>query len=154
MLFLKKFLLGLGALVLILVGGSGTQSSNLILQGGGFVGLIIGLVALYIFTKMAWRAMGCLPSFLVVIGIIVFILYAIGAFNNGIGGVGQSLQTFLGRQQQAMMSAQQQTAVSRCLMTASMLRRLMKILIPASEKMLISGSSLLSRHRETLSSSL
>ena len=86
MLFLKKFLLGLGALVLILVGGSGTQSSSLILQGGGFVGLIIGLVALYIFTKMAWRAMGCLPSFLVVIGIIVFILYAIGAFNNGIGG--------------------------------------------------------------------
>ena len=81
MLFLKKFLLGLGALVLILVGGSGTQSSSLILQGGGFVGLIIGLVALYIFTKMAWRAMGCLPSFLVVIGIIVFILYAIGAFN-------------------------------------------------------------------------
>ena len=50
MLFLKKFLLGLGALVLILVGGSGTQSSSLILQGGGFVGLIIGLVALYIFT--------------------------------------------------------------------------------------------------------
>lgn len=107
MLFLKKFLLGLGALVLILVGGSGTQSSSLILQGGGFVGLIIGLVALYIFTKMAWRAMGCLPSFLVVIGIIVFILYAIGAFNNGIGGVGQSLRLSR-RQQQAMMSAQQQ----------------------------------------------
>ena len=28
MLFLKKFLLGLGALVLILVGGSGTQSGG------------------------------------------------------------------------------------------------------------------------------
>ena len=117
MLFLKKFLLGLGALVLILVGGSGTQSSSLILQGGGFVGLIIGLVALYIFTKMAWRAMGCLPSFLVVIGIIVFILYAIGAFNNGIGGVGQSLQTFLGRQQQAMMSAQRHRR--KCLSAAA-----------------------------------
>lgn len=108
MFFLKKFLLGLGALVLILIGGSGTQSSSLILQGGGFIGLIIGLIALYIFTKMAWRAMGCLPSFLVVIGIILFILYAIGAFNNGVGGVGQSIQTFLGRQQQAIMSAQQQ----------------------------------------------
>ena len=108
MLFLKKFLLGLGALVLILAGGSGTQSSNMILQGGGFVGLIIGLIALYIFTKMAWRAMGCLPSFIVVIGIIVFILYAIGAFNNGIGGVGHNLQVFLGRQQQAMKSMQQQ----------------------------------------------
>lgn len=108
MFFLKKFLLGLGALVLILIGGSGTQSSSLILQGGGFIGLIIGLIALYIFTKMAWRAMGCLPSFLVVSGIIVFILYAIGAFNNGISGVGRNIQTFLGRQQQAIMSAQQQ----------------------------------------------
>ena len=108
MLFLKKFLLGLGALVLILAGGSGTQSSNMILQGGGFIGLIIGLIALYIFTKMAWRAMGCLPSFIVVIGIVVFILYAIGAFNNGIGGVGRNLQIFLGRQQQAIMAAQQQ----------------------------------------------
>lgn len=38
--------------------------------------------------------MGCLPSFLVVISIIAFILYAIGGFNNGIGGVGQSLRSF------------------------------------------------------------
>ncbi len=51
MLFLKKFLLGLGALVLILAGGSGTQSNNIILQGGGFIGLIIGLIALYILPK-------------------------------------------------------------------------------------------------------
>jgi len=109
MLFLKKILLGMGALVLILIGGNGTQSSNLLLQGGGFIGLIVGLIVLYIFTKMAWRAMGCLPSFLVVIGIIVFILYAIGAFNNGIGGVGRNLQTFLGRQQQNMVVAQQQS---------------------------------------------
>lgn len=42
--------------------------------------------------------MGCLPSFLVVISIIAFILYAIGGFNNGIGGVGQSLRSFLGMQ--------------------------------------------------------
>lgn len=98
MLFLKKFILGFGALALILIGGSGTQSSSLILQGGGFIGLIIGLVTLYIFTKMAWRAMGCLPSFLVVIGIIAFILYAIGGFNNGIAGIGDSLKMFLGQQ--------------------------------------------------------
>lgn len=98
MLFLKKFILGFGALALILIGGSGTQSSSLILQGGGFIGLIIGLVTLYIFTKMAWRAMGCLPSFLVVIGIIAFILYAIGGFNNGITGIGDSLRMFLGQQ--------------------------------------------------------
>lgn len=98
MVFLKKALLGLGALILIFIGGSGTQSSSLLLQGGGFIGLIIGLVVLYIFGKMAWRAMGCLPSFLVVISIIAFILYAIGGFNNGIGGVGQSLRSFLGMQ--------------------------------------------------------
>lgn len=96
-----------------------------------------------------------LPAFiLVVIGIIVFILYAIGAFNNGIGGVGQSLQTFLGRQQQAMMSAQQQNSGQPMLDDGEYAPALDEILIPASEKMLISGSSLLSRHRETLSSSL
>lgn len=98
MFFLKKALLGIGALILIFIGGSGTQSSSLLLQGGGFIGLIIGLVVLYIFGKMAWRAMGCLPSFLVVASIIAFILYAIGGFNNGIGGVGQSLRSFLGQQ--------------------------------------------------------
>lgn len=108
MLFLKKFLWGMGALIMILVGGSGTQSSNLVLQGGGFIGLIIGLVALYIFTKMAWRAMGCIPSFIAVIGVIAFILYAIGAFKDGINGVGQNLQSFLGRSQNFAMSGQGQ----------------------------------------------
>lgn len=112
MLFLKKFLWGMGALILILIGGSGTQSSNLVLQGGGFIGLIIGLIALYIFTKMAWRAMGCIPSFIVVVGIIVFILYAIGAFKDGVNGVGQNLQSFLGRSQQFAMSGQGQVPQS------------------------------------------
>ena len=94
--FFKKFFLGSIALGFILLGGSGTQSSNILLQGGGFVGLIIGLVALYLFTKMAWRAMGCLPSFLVIMGIVCFIIYAIGGFNNGIGGVLENLRTFIG----------------------------------------------------------
>ena len=106
MVFLKKALLGIGALILILLGGSGTQSSSLLLQGGGFIGLIIGLVVLYIFGKMAWRAMGCLPSFLVVISIITFILYAIGGFNNGIGGIGQSLRSFMGMQGNANQTQQ------------------------------------------------
>lgn len=106
MVFLKKALLGLGALILIFIGGSGTQSSNLLLQGTGFIGLIIGLVVLYIFGKMAWRAMGCLPSFLVVGSILAFIVYAIGGFNNGIGGVGQSLRSFMGMQGNARQSQQ------------------------------------------------
>lgn len=94
--FFKKFFLGSIALGFILLGGSGTQSSNIILQGGGFIGLVIGLVALYLFTKMAWRAMGCLPSFIVVMGIVCFVIYAVGGFNNGLGGVIQNLQTFIG----------------------------------------------------------
>ena len=96
MSFFKKLFLGSIALGFILIGGSGTQSSNMFLQGGGFVGLIIGLVALYLFTKMAWRAMGCLPSFIVIMSIVCFIVYAIGGFNNGLGGVIENLQTFIG----------------------------------------------------------
>lgn len=95
--FFKKLFMGCFALGFILVGGSGTQSSNMLLQGGGFIGLIIGLVALYLFTKMAWRAMGCLPSFIVIMSIVCFIIYAIGGFSNGLGGVIENLQTFIGR---------------------------------------------------------
>ena len=62
MMFIKKLIMGIAAFFLILWGGAGTQSNNMLLQGGGFIGLIIGLVVLYIFAKMAWRAMaGCLP---------------------------------------------------------------------------------------------
>ncbi len=99
MFFLKKFLLGLGALLLILIGGAGTQSESMLLQGSGFLGLIIGLVVLYIFAKMAWRAMGCLPSLLLILIIVVFILYAIGAFSGGIRNVGSNLRDFLGQGQ-------------------------------------------------------
>ena len=97
MMFIKKLIMGIAAFFLILWGGAGTQSNNMLLQGGGFIGLIIGLVVLYIFAKMAWRAMGCLPSFLVISAIIIFILYAIGAFSQGIGGVGTMLKSFLGQ---------------------------------------------------------
>ncbi len=95
--FLKKVLLGLGALFLILLGGAGTQSHSTLMQGGGFLGLIIGLIVLYIFAKMAWRAMGCLPSIFLIAAIIVFILYAIGAFSGGVGNVGSNIKSFLGQ---------------------------------------------------------
>lgn len=95
--FLKKTCTALTAFFLILWGGAGTQSSNMLLQGGGFIGLLIGLVVLYIFIKMAWRAMGCLPSFLIFTGITCFIIFAIGGFNNGISGVIPSLKAFLGQ---------------------------------------------------------
>ena len=92
MFFLKKVILGIAAFVFILWGGAGTQSNNILIQGGGFIGLIIGLVILYIFTKMAWRAMGCLPSFLIFSGIVCFIIYAIGGFNNGFTNIGRNIK--------------------------------------------------------------
>ncbi len=95
--FLKKFIFGFLALFFILIGGAGTQSDSTLLQGGGFIGLIIGLVVLYIFAKMAWRAMGCLPSIFIVLAVIFFILYAIGAFSNGFDGVVNNVKTFLGQ---------------------------------------------------------
>lgn len=97
MLFLKKTLFGLGALFFIFVGGAGTQSQNTLLQGGGFLGLIIGLVVLYIFAKMAWRAMGCLPSIFLILAIIAFIVYAIGGFRGGLYNIGGNLKSFIGQ---------------------------------------------------------
>lgn len=93
----KKFIFGFAALFFILIGGAGTQSDSTLLQGGGFIGLVIGLIVLYIFAKMAWRAIGCLPSLLVIVAVVFFILYAIGAFSNGISGVGDNLKSFLGQ---------------------------------------------------------
>ncbi len=96
MMFLKKLFLGLAAITLIFIGGSGTQSTSVLMQGGGLVGLILGLVVLYIFGKLVWRAMGCLPSLLVILGIVGFILYAIGAFDGGVQNVIPNLQKFIG----------------------------------------------------------
>lgn len=111
MFFLKKVLLGIGALCLIFLGGAGTQTENTLLQGGGFLGLIIGLVVLYIFAKMAWRAMGCLPSVFLILAIIVFILYAIGGFKGGIGNIGNNLRSFLGQQEETTPQASARIAL-------------------------------------------
>ncbi|MFR8204971.1 MAG: hypothetical protein ACLU99_00495 [Alphaproteobacteria bacterium] len=98
-----------------MLGGAGTQSQSTLLQGGGFLGLIIGLVVLYIFAKMAWRAMGCLPSVFLILAIVVFIVYAIGGFKNGIGNVGANLRSFIGQsstsKQVKMANASQQSGV-------------------------------------------
>jgi len=96
MLLLKKIFLGLIAAGLIFIGGSGTQSNSILMQGVGLVGIVAGLVVLYIFGKLVWRAMGCLPSFIIFSGIILFILYAIGAFNGGIYNVIPNIKNFMG----------------------------------------------------------
>ena len=96
MLLLKKIFLGLIAAGLIFVGGSGTQSNSLLMQGIGLAGIVAGLAVLYIFGKLVWRAMGCLPSFIIFGGITCFILYAIGAFNGGVYNVIPNIKNFIG----------------------------------------------------------
>ena len=96
---LRKIIFGFGALFFIFFGGAGTQSDSTILQGGGFLGILLGFIVLFVFTKMAWRAMGCLPSLIVMLAVVFFILYAIGAFSNGLTfeAIEQNLQSFLGQ---------------------------------------------------------
>ncbi|MBQ8869814.1 MAG: thermonuclease family protein [Alphaproteobacteria bacterium] len=98
MFFMKKLFLGLGFLFLISLGGAGTQSNSLLMQGLGFFGIIIGLVILYVFGKMVWRVVGCFPSFLIISVIVLFMMYSFGMFNNGLSGVGDAILKFIGRE--------------------------------------------------------
>lgn len=95
MFFLKKVLLGFG-FVLLFFSGSCTQSNGLFMQGMGFAGLLIGLVILYVFGRMVWKGLGCLPSFLILAAIMVFMMYALGMFNHGLDGIGESIVKFIG----------------------------------------------------------
>lgn len=96
MLGLKKIFLGLGFLFLFSLGGAGTQSNSLIMQGMGFVGILLGLIILYIFGKMVWKGIGCMPLCLILIVIGLFMMYSLGMFNNGVSGVGDAMLKFIG----------------------------------------------------------
>ena len=96
MLLMKRIFLGIAALVLIFLGGNGTQSSNTLMQGSGAVGLVIGLIVLYVFAKLIWKAMGCLPSLVLLGGIVFFLFYAIGAFEGGVNNIVPNLKNFFG----------------------------------------------------------
>ena len=96
MFLFKKIFLGLGLLGVIYLGSSGTQSNSLFMQGMGFIGLIVGLIILYIFGRMVWKGLGCLPSFLILTAVVLFMMYALGMFNNGLGGIGQQIVQFIG----------------------------------------------------------
>lgn len=96
---------GLAILTLIYAGGSGTQSSSLIMQGIGFFGLIIALVVLYVFGRMMWKGLGCFPSFLLFTAVVLFMMYALGMFNNGLGGVKDAATKFIGYESDAKQQA-------------------------------------------------
>ncbi|MFI3242078.1 MAG: thermonuclease family protein [Alphaproteobacteria bacterium] len=104
MIFLKRMLTAIGAILLIALGGSGTQTSSTLLQGTGVVALLVGIIIIFIFGKMMLRATGCITSIIIVGGIIFFIIYAIGGFNNGFSGVPAKLKSFLGSSQGAVKS--------------------------------------------------
>lgn len=105
MAFLKRIFIGLGVLGLIYAGGSGTQSSSLFMQGLGFFGLLIGLIILYIFGRMVWKGLGCVPSLLILSAIVIFMMYTLGLFNNGILGVGKAVGNFIGYQSDSAESS-------------------------------------------------
>lgn len=95
--FLKKAFVSLTAILLIFSGSMGVGSSNIILQIGAFIGIIVGLVILYIFIKMTWRAMGCLPAILIMSALAFFVMYAIGAFSDGMNNIPENIKEFLGQ---------------------------------------------------------
>ncbi len=94
--FLKRIMTAIAAISLIAIGGSGTQSSSLAMQGAGVLALIVGIVILVVFGKMLWRAIGCFGSIVITAAICLFILYAIGAFADGVSSAPNRLKSFLG----------------------------------------------------------
>jgi len=94
--FIKRCIVSFTAIFLIVFGGSGIRSDNTLLQVGAAIGLIIGLIALYIFIKMAWRAMGCLPAILIIFALTFFTMYGIGAFSGGFDNISNNIGEFLG----------------------------------------------------------
>ena len=99
MYLFKKIFVGFALLALIYGGSAGTQSSSLFVQGMSFIGLLIIAIVLYVFAKMLIRGLGCVPSVMVMLAIGVFMMYSLGMFNNGAGGVMDSVSRFIGREQ-------------------------------------------------------
>lgn len=92
--FIKKFVLGCGALFLIFSSKPAVESGNILLQAGAVVGLIIALIILYVFAKMAWRAMGCLPAILIMVLLVLFVMFGIGAFSGGIENITANISDY------------------------------------------------------------
>lgn len=107
--FIKKILVGLALIGVIYAGGSSAQSNSLLMQGLGFVGLLAGLIILYVFAKMVLRGLGCMMAILILGGIAIFMMYAFGLFNNGIGGIKDSIMGFIGTEKTSQNPADYKT---------------------------------------------
>lgn len=86
--FLKQTFMWIFFLTAMYLGGSSTQSSSNMLQGVGFVSIVMALVCLYIIFKLMWRSRGTITTVSVVLGVVLYSAYAIGLFD------GKTLSSF------------------------------------------------------------
>lgn len=100
--------------------GSGAQSNSLILQAGSFIGILVSLIILFFFMKMISKSIGCLPSFLVLCGITVFIMYAFGMLDKGVEGLPNAVRSFLGQKTVQQPQQQQIDPVAQIVQQAQM----------------------------------
>ena len=96
----KQIFLVLFFITAMYFGGLSTQSESSLLQGFGFVVIIIAFGLLYVISKVMWRAMGFMTSFFIIGSIVIFILYCLGLL-----GEGKSVKTFISGKQTAEIQA-------------------------------------------------
>ncbi len=86
----KQIFLVLFFIAAMYFGGLSTQSESSLMQGFGFIVIIIAFGLLYVISKVMWRAMGFMTSFFIIGSIVIFILYCLGLL-----GEGKSVKTFV-----------------------------------------------------------
>jgi len=91
MFLLKKIFLWILFGGLVLFGGYAVQSDSSALQGMGFMGVLLAFVVLYIIYKIMWTFMSFGMVFLVVGGVIFFILHSLGIIGSDGGTISESL---------------------------------------------------------------
>ena len=79
--FLKQTLMWIFFIVAMYLGGASTQSSSNVLQGMGFVSVVLAFICLYIIFKLMWNARGTLTTIAVTACVVVYCAYTLGLFN-------------------------------------------------------------------------
>lgn len=86
--FLKQTFMWIFFIVAMYLGGASTQSTSNMLQGMGFVSIVMALVCLYIIFKLMWRARGTITTIAVIGGVVIYCAYTLGLFNGKtVGGI-------------------------------------------------------------------
>ncbi len=91
-----KVFLGLSALASMFLGSLGFQSNNIFVGG---ICVIIGIICLIYLLKFLWELIGCITTLALIVGLVVVVLYATGAFNSGSSLVPNSLSSLLGKKE-------------------------------------------------------